>query len=68
MDLNTLIDEIAEAVMIDRGYDVAEKETYIEWDATREDSQYSLVREDVEFIVDLLNQRKLLKDVSQILK
>lgn len=64
MDLNTLIDEITEAVLIDRGYDVAEKETYIEWDPNREDSQYSLVREDVDFIVNMLVQRDLLKDVS----
>lgn len=63
MDLTILVDEVTEAVMIDRGYDVAEKGTYIEWDPKVKDSQYSLVREDVEFIVNMLAQRKLLKNV-----
>jgi hypothetical protein len=61
MDLETLIDEITEAVMIDRGYDRDNPRDRYEWDEDSDDSQYTLVREDVEFIVDLLEERKLLK-------
>lgn len=61
MDLETLIDEITEAVMIDRGWDRDNPRDHLEWDADDDDSQYSIVREDVEFIVDLLEERKLLK-------
>jgi hypothetical protein len=61
MDLETLIDEVTEAVMIDRGYERDNPRDRIEWDADLDDSQYTLVREDVEFIVDLLEERGLLK-------
>ena len=61
MDLETLIDEVAEAVMIDRGYERDNPRDRIEWDADLDDSQYTLVREDVEFIVDLLEERGLLQ-------
>ena len=61
MDLETLIDEVTEAVMIDRGYERDNPRDRIEWDAEHEDSQYTLVREDVEFIVDMLEERGLLK-------
>jgi hypothetical protein len=64
MDLETLIDEITEAIMIDRGYDRNEHRDRYEWDANNEDSQYSLVREDAEFIVDLLQERGLLGTIS----
>jgi hypothetical protein len=61
MDLETLIDEVTEAVMIDRGYERDNPRDRIEWDAELDDSQYTLVREDVEFIVDLLEERGLLQ-------
>jgi hypothetical protein len=61
MDLETLIDEVTEAVMIDRGYERDNPRDRIEWDADLDDSQYTLVREDVEFIVDMLEERGLLK-------
>jgi hypothetical protein len=61
MDLETLIDEVTEAVMIDRGYERDNPRDRIEWDADLDDSQYTLVREDVEFIVDLLEERGLLQ-------
>ena len=61
MDLETLIDEVTEAVMIDRGYERDNPRDRIEWDADLDDSQYTLVREDVEFIVDMLEERGLLQ-------
>ena len=61
MDLETLIDEITEAVMIDRGWDRDNPNEHLEWDDESEDSQYSIIREDIEFIVDLLDERGLLK-------
>ena len=61
MDLETLIDEITEAMMIDRGYSRDNPQDHLEWDEDSDDSQYTLVREDVEFIVDLLEERGLLE-------
>ena len=61
MDLETLIDEITEAIMIDRGYKRDNPVDRYEWDADRDDSQYTLVREDAEFIIDLLEERGLLE-------
>lgn len=44
---------IAEAVMQKNGWNLDKKdEDPIEWDPNREDSQYSLVKEEVDFIVD----------------
>jgi hypothetical protein len=60
MDIKQLIDEITEAIMIDRGYDVSERDSDIEWDSDNEDSQYALILEDVEVMVDFLQQRNLL--------
>ena len=65
MDLETLIDEVTEAVMIDRGYERDNPRDRIEWDADLDDSQYTLVREDVEFIVDLLEERGLLQAIEE---
>lgn len=61
MDLDKLVDELTEAVMVDRGYDRKDPLDRYEWDADSEDSQYSLIREDMEFVVDLLDERGLLK-------
>jgi len=61
MDLETLIDEITEAIMIDRGYKRDDPRDRYEWDADHPDSQYTLVREDAEFIIDLLEERGLLE-------
>lgn len=63
MDLDKLVDEVTEAVMVDRGFDRNNHTDRLEWDADNEDSQYSLVREDVEFIVDLLQERGLLGSI-----
>jgi hypothetical protein len=60
MDIKQLIDEITEAIMIDRGYDVSERDSDIEWDSDNEDSQFALILEDVEVMVDFLQQRNLL--------
>lgn len=47
--------KIATSMMLARGWD--QESSAIEWDKTRSDSQYSLVYEDVEFIVNqLLNE------------
>jgi hypothetical protein len=47
--------KIATSMMLARGWD--QESSPIEWDKTRSDSQYSLVYEDVEFIVNqLLNE------------
>lgn len=43
---------IATKLLLARGFDP--KESPIEWDATREDSQYSLIYEDVDFVVNQL--------------
>lgn len=64
MDLETLIDEVTEAVMIERGWSPDNPDHHLEWDEDDEDSQYSLVREDVELIVDLLDERGLLKSIE----
>jgi len=40
------------------GFDDEDNDT--EWDADNEDSQYSIIRDDVEIIVDTLEQRGLL--------
>jgi len=60
MDLEQLIDEITDAIMVDRGYDVSERDTDIEWDSENEDSQFSLVREDIVVAVDFLLQTNML--------
>ncbi len=49
--------------MVDRGYDRNNPTDRYEWDATNEDSQYSLIREDMEFVVDLLQERGLLGSI-----
>lgn len=52
-----LIDELTEAVLIAHGYD---DENDTEWDSENEDSQYSIVRDDVELVIFSLDQRGLL--------
>jgi hypothetical protein len=53
--IEELKQNIATKLLIARGFDP--KEDPIEWDATREDSQYALVYDDVNFVVNqLLNE------------
>jgi hypothetical protein len=61
MDTEVLIDEITEAVMIDRGFDPDNPGDALEWDEEYDDSQYTLIREDVDFIIAFLEERGLLK-------
>lgn len=49
--------------MVDRGFDRKNPLDKYEWDASLEDSQYSLIREDMEFVVDLLQERGLLGSI-----
>lgn len=53
--MKKLIDEITTEIMLDRGW--VKGEWPLEWDAKRDDSQYSLIREDVEFIVRSLKSK-----------
>jgi len=51
--LDRIKETITEALMNSRGWDEISKEkNSIEWDPNREDSQYSLIKEDVNFVVD----------------
>ena len=65
MDFDKLIDEITEAVMFERGYDRDNPSDKLEWDPTNDDSQYSLAREDVELIVDLLDEKGMIYHASE---
>jgi hypothetical protein len=53
-----LINELTEIILMSHGFDDEDNDT--EWDADNEDSQYSIIRDDVEIIVDTLEQRRLL--------
>ena len=48
---------IATKLLLARGFDP--KEDPIEWDATREDSQYALVYDDVNFVVNQLHNEEI---------
>jgi hypothetical protein len=51
--LDRIKETITEALMNSRGWDEISKEkNSIEWDPNREDSQYSLIKEDVNFVVN----------------
>jgi hypothetical protein len=51
--IDRIKETITEALMNSRGFDELSKEQNpVEWDSTRDDSQYSLLKEDVEFVVD----------------
>jgi hypothetical protein len=51
--LDRIKETITEALMNSRGWDEISKEKNpIEWDPNRNDSQYTLVKEDVDFVVD----------------
>jgi hypothetical protein len=51
--LDRIKETITEALMNSRGWDEISKEkNSIEWDPNREDSQYSLIKEDVDFVVN----------------
>lgn len=55
---------IAEALMSSRGWDELSKEKNpIEWDPNQDDSQYSLVKEDVDFVVDEFMQHLATVDI-----
>lgn len=56
--LERMKEAIAEALMNSRGWDELSKETSaIEWNPERDDSQYSMVKEDVDFVVDEFIER-----------
>lgn len=61
MTRDQLMDQLAETVLILRGYDKDNKSYDLEWDSSNEDSQFSLVREDVVIIVEALEKWDLLK-------
>lgn len=58
MPMKKLIDEIATAMMVSRGWKPNEHE--MEWDPKNQDSQYYMIREDVEFVVKALRKRGVL--------
>lgn len=60
MSKEEVIDTLAERVLIDRGYEVDDRELDIEWDKNNPDSQYSLVREDVVIVVEGLEELGLI--------
>lgn len=55
--LEELKHKIAGNLLLARGYDP--KESPIEWDHTRDDSQYSMIYEDVDFVVNQLFKETL---------
>ena len=59
MNTRKLVDKLTVEMMLSRGWKTGESP--IEWDATRDDSQYSLIREDVDFIVCSLKREGRLK-------
>lgn len=54
-----LVDQLTEIILVAHGYD--DEETDNEWDGDDPDSQYSVVREDVDLIISSLEQRGLIK-------
>lgn len=68
MDRNkkALIEKVAEQMMISRGFEKPKNGKYdIEWDHSREDSQYSMVYEDVEFVVQYIESEGSLGDIKE---
>ncbi len=55
MPMKKLIDEITTAIMIQRGY--KPDEHLLEWDPKCPDSQFFMIREDVEFVVKFLKKK-----------
>ena len=53
-----LVNELTEIILMSHGFEDEDSDT--EWDADNEDSQYSIIRDVVEIIVDTLEQRGLL--------
>jgi hypothetical protein len=51
--LDRIKETITEALMNSRGWDeISKEQTPLEWDPNQNDSQYSLIKEDVDFVVD----------------
>lgn len=57
--MKKLIDQITTAIMISRGW--KEGHSPMEWDPKNPDSQFYMIREDVEFVVKDLRKRGVLK-------
>lgn len=61
--IETMKEQLAENLMVLHGWPLEEKDKYpLEWDANRDDSQYSMMYEDASFAVD--NILQMLKDVD----
>jgi hypothetical protein len=51
--IDRIKETITEALMNSRGWDELSKQrNSVEWDPSREDSQYTLIKEDVDFVID----------------
>lgn len=61
MSKDELIDTLTERVLIERGHVVDDRDLDIEWDPDNPDSQYSIVREDVEIMVEGLEDLGLIQ-------
>jgi len=49
-----LIEHLTEVLLVDHGFDEDDTRNDAEWDPEDEDSQYSIIRDDVEVIVNVL--------------
>jgi hypothetical protein len=55
MDKENLIATLTERVLVDRGYSPDDRDLDIEWDETDPDSQYSLVKDDMKIVAEVLD-------------
>ena len=60
-DMEKLLDDLTVKFMLECGGFKRVGDYPIEWDASREDSQYTLNRETIEWVVNALNERGKLK-------
>ena len=63
MNIEQLVDQLTEVILIKRGYDRGEKYD-VEWDSTNPDSQFSMVREDMDIAVKALAEWDILKPLE----
>jgi hypothetical protein len=56
---NDLIEHLVEVLLVDHGYD---DDNELEWDPEDPESQYSIIRDDVELIIEVLENIGLLSE------
>lgn len=61
MDKEALIMTLTERVLVDRGYSPDDRDLDIEWDETDPDSQFSLVKDDMKIVANVLEDLGLVE-------